>query len=179
MAENPGAGGAFNEYMLHRRRGMATWLDVDTFEEATAGHEDEEKALFVELGGAQFYYLRAVLHGWPDDKCRLTLRNIVAAMGPESVILVVEMVLPDANVHWHPTQPDLTVMAALASQERTPTERTELLASVGLKIVNTYIYTPSIYESVMHVVRKRVGSSYDALSWCIFRKLKCDFRPDL
>ena len=94
-----------------------------------------------------------MLHDWPDDKCRLILRNIISAMGPDSVILIDEMVLPDTNVHWHTTQIDLTMMSALASMERTRSQWAALLGSVGLKIADVYTYTPSIYESVMRVVR--------------------------
>lgn len=75
-------------------------------------------------------------------------------MGPDSVILIDEMILPDRNVHWHSTQIDLTMMAALASVERTQTHWAKLLDSVGLKVANTYVYTPSLYESIMTVVHK-------------------------
>ena len=83
-------------------------------------------------------------------------------MGPESVILLDEMVLPDTKVHWQSTQIDLTMMAALASRERTRTQWVELLGSVGLEIVAIHTYTPSIYESIM-IVRRRV-SGYEMAS---------------
>ena len=75
-------------------------------------------------------------------------------MGPDSVILLDEMVLPDREVHWQSTQIDLTMMAALASIERTKAQWARLLDSVDLRIVEVYTYTPSIYESIMTVVRK-------------------------
>lgn len=75
-------------------------------------------------------------------------------MGPDSVILLDEMVLPDAKVHWQSTQIDLTMMAALASIERTRTQWAKLLESVGLEIAAIRTYTPSIDESIMTVVRK-------------------------
>ena len=95
-----------------------------------------------------------MIHDWPDHKCREILENITQAMGPESVILLDEMVLPDTKVHWQSTQIDLTMMAALASRERTRTQWAELLGSVGLEIVAIRTYTPSIYESIMTVVKK-------------------------
>ena len=103
---------------------------------------------------AKFYYIRAVLHDFPDDKCRLVLKNLGAAMGKDSMILIDEMILPDWKIHWHSTQVDLTMMAALAAIERTREQWTSLLDSAGLKILNTYTYTPSVYESVMAVVHK-------------------------
>ena len=75
-------------------------------------------------------------------------------MGPDSTILIDEMVLPDSHVHWHATQIDLTMMAALASIERTETTWAALLDSVELKVEKIYTYTPTINESIMKVVRK-------------------------
>ena len=45
--------------------------------------------------GARAYYLRYVLHDWIDAQCVQMLKGIAAAMTPESVILVDEMVLPN------------------------------------------------------------------------------------
>ena len=98
--------------------------------------------------------MRAVLHDWHDHKCREILQNIIPSMGPESVILLDEMVFPDSSVHYQSTQIDLTMMASLGSIERTKSMWADLLDSVGLKIEKILIYTPSIYESVMTVVRK-------------------------
>jgi demethylsterigmatocystin 6-O-methyltransferase len=42
--------------------------------------------------GARAYYMRNILHDYPDGKCVSMLRNIMAAMGPESVILIDEMI---------------------------------------------------------------------------------------
>lgn len=75
-------------------------------------------------------------------------------MGEHSVLLVDEMVLPDTNVHFHATQCDLLMMSALAAIERTRNDWADLLDSVGLTILETLTYTPSVYESVMVVVRK-------------------------
>lgn len=75
-------------------------------------------------------------------------------MGTDSLLLIDEMLLPDAEVHWHVTQIDLTMMSALASIERTQMQWAALLDSAGLRITKTYTYTPSVYESVMVVVRK-------------------------
>ena len=98
--------------------------------------------------------MRAVLHDWPDHKCREILQNVIPSMAPESVILLDEMVLPDSGVHYQSTQIDLTMMASCASIERTKSMWADLLDSVGLKIEKALTYTPSIYETVMTVLRK-------------------------
>jgi demethylsterigmatocystin 6-O-methyltransferase len=106
------------------------------------------------IKGARFYYLRHVLHDFPDHKVVEILQNIIPAMGKDSIILLDEMLFPDKNVHWHATEIDLTMMSTFASIERTRTYWEALLGSVGLKITETYCYTPSIYETVMVVQRK-------------------------
>jgi O-methyltransferase domain len=106
------------------------------------------------LGAARFYYMRGVLHDFPDDKCRLILQSIMEAMGKDSLILIDEMVLPNTGVHWQATQIDLTMMSALASMERTHEQWSALLDSMGLKITKTYVYTPSLHESVIVAVPK-------------------------
>ena len=93
--------------------------------------------------------MRGILHDFPDDKCRLILQNIIEAMAKDSLILIDEMVLPNTGVHWQATQIDLTMMSALASMERTHEQWNALLDSVRLKITKTYVYTPSLHESVM------------------------------
>lgn len=45
--------------------------------------------------GAKVYYMRRVMHGWPDDDCRKILRNIKVAMKPGySKMLINEIVIP-------------------------------------------------------------------------------------
>ncbi|GAB1212356.1 hypothetical protein ATERTT37_001494 [Aspergillus terreus] len=100
---------------------------------------------------ARFYYMRGVLHDFPDPKSREILRNTAAAMGPESVLLLDEMVLPDQGVHWMAASMDLQMLAWLASQERTRTQWEELLKSVGMEIVDVYAHRPSAYESLIVV----------------------------
>ncbi|PCH41150.1 S-adenosyl-L-methionine-dependent methyltransferase, partial [Wolfiporia cocos MD-104 SS10] len=43
--------------------------------------------------GAEVYFLRAILHDWPDDQCVTILSHLRAAMGPDSVILVAGLVV--------------------------------------------------------------------------------------
>lgn len=50
FAENPSAAAYFNEYMMHRRRGMASWLDVFPVEEELRGW-GAANPIFVDIGG--------------------------------------------------------------------------------------------------------------------------------
>ncbi len=101
--------------------------------------------------GAKFYYLRAVLHNHPPSQVRRLLENTRAAMGPGSVLLVDEMVFPEAGVSFDAASIDLTMLAAFASTERTEAQWRETFEEVGLQLTRTYTYNPRSYESVMDV----------------------------
>jgi len=104
--------------------------------------------------GAKFYYLRNILHDWPDEKAVIILKNIIPALGPDSRILIDEMVLPNEKVHWHATQIDLTMMSAMGAKERTDEQWRALIDEAGLKIVNIFTYTPLINDSIIVTVPK-------------------------
>ncbi|KAF3059332.1 Demethylsterigmatocystin 6-O-methyltransferase [Daldinia childiae] len=101
--------------------------------------------------GAKFYHLRAVLHNHPPHKVRMVLETIKAAMKPESVLLIDEMVFPEENVNYMAASVDMTILAAFASMERTEAQWATLFEDVGLRMVRTYTYSPLSYESVMDV----------------------------
>lgn len=82
---------------------------------------------------------------------RILLETIKAAMKPDSVLLVDEMVLPEENVNYMAASIDMTTLSAFASMERTKTQWKTLFEEVGLKLVRTYGYSPFTYESVMDV----------------------------
>ncbi|KAH6652311.1 o-methyltransferas-like protein [Truncatella angustata] len=103
---------------------------------------------------AKFYYLRNVLHDWPDETCIEILSQISIALGSESQILIDEMVLPNVGVTWEATTIDLTMMSSLGSRERTLKEWRALLDSAGLKIQRIDTYTPRRHDSIIQVARK-------------------------
>lgn len=50
FAEHPKNASYFNDYMLHRRKGMPTWLDVYPVEEETKGWSSDAP-VFIDIGG--------------------------------------------------------------------------------------------------------------------------------
>jgi hypothetical protein len=83
--------------------------------------------------GAKAFYLRTILHDWPEKQARSILENIVKVMRDDSVVLVHEVILPetevshlDAQIDWH--------MMSLGALERTEKQWGELAESVGLKV---------------------------------------------
>ncbi|RYP14776.1 hypothetical protein DL765_006132 [Monosporascus sp. GIB2] len=103
------------------------------------------------IKGAKFYFIRGVLHNHPDHKVRQLLENTKAAMAPDSVLLIDEMVLPENGVNEYAAAIDLCMMAAFASMERTEAQWRKILKDVGLELKITYSYNPVSYESVMDV----------------------------
>lgn len=93
-----------------------------------------------------------IMHDYPDDKAVVILQNIVAAMGPDSVMLVDDMVIPDRGAHWHATQVDMSMMVSLASMERTREQWYALMEQAGLKINRIYTYTECLGESILECV---------------------------
>ncbi|KAL8659825.1 MAG: hypothetical protein Q9202_006924 [Teloschistes flavicans] len=100
--------------------------------------------------GAKAYYLRAVLHDWPDSACREILGNVRAAMRPGySKLLIDEMVLPDTDVPPIGAFLDLTMMALETGAERTSKQWHDLLASAGLRIEKIWEGHDGMLESLI------------------------------
>ena len=87
---------------------------------------------------AKAYYLRTVLHDWPDKQAREILENIKAAMNKDSILLINETVLPESNVPLYPAMLDLSMMALFSSLDRTRTQFEELLDSTGFKLLEAW-----------------------------------------
>ncbi|CAG7925031.1 unnamed protein product [Penicillium olsonii] len=101
--------------------------------------------------GARIYYMRSIIHDWPDEKAVEILKNTTDALGPDSVILIDDRVLPNAGVHWYGTVLDMTMMSGLAAQERTEEQWNNLMEKAGLKIQNVWTYRHP-YHSILECV---------------------------
>ena len=102
------------------------------------------------------YYLRNILHDWPDDKSELILSQIAAAMTPGySMILVNELVMPDQGVSAIAAQLDICMMSVFAATERMDSQWAKLLDKAGLKVERTWPDTLDSAESIMKVVLKK------------------------
>lgn len=102
--------------------------------------------------GAKFYYLRHVLHDWTDEDCIRILSNIIPAMGPESLILIDEVVLPDSKVPWQVAIMNLSMSACLGGMERSKEDWTNLLGRAGLKMVDVHKYDDVKFHSIVTAV---------------------------
>ncbi|KAL5374171.1 hypothetical protein PMIN02_012307 [Paraphaeosphaeria minitans] len=78
------------------------------------------------IRGAKAYYMRMILHDYPNEQCRRILQNTISAMTEDSVLLVDEIVLPEVGAAWRATQMDMTMLNALkcmAFQVRLPSSK--------------------------------------------------------
>ncbi|KAF1997422.1 S-adenosyl-L-methionine-dependent methyltransferase [Amniculicola lignicola CBS 123094] len=89
--------------------------------------------------GAHAYFMRYILHDWPDEQCRAILGHLKDVMTPHySRILINDCVLADKEAAWQHVSLDLFMMAQTSAQERTESEWRSLIGSCGLKVVHVY-----------------------------------------
>ncbi|MGR7027769.1 methyltransferase [Geodermatophilus sp. URMC 62] len=85
--------------------------------------------------GADAYLLSRVLHDWDDGDALRVLRTCRAAMRPDSVLLVVEAVLPErAADDAAAVRMDLHMLLLLGGCERTAAGYGRLFADAGLRL---------------------------------------------
>ncbi|PHH84903.1 hypothetical protein CDD83_1195 [Cordyceps sp. RAO-2017] len=123
---------------------------------ATDGVRAEAHDFFDEqpVAGASFYYLRRVLHDWPDGDCVRILDRIAGAMAADSRILVDEVVLPDRGAPCQAAMADLAMMVAMGGKERTEQQWRALAESSGLRVDEIHTYMASTCTSVVVLARK-------------------------
>jgi hypothetical protein len=86
--------------------------------------------------------------------CRKILSNIVAAMKlGYSKFLIFDFVLPDTGASLFSSLLDIHMLALFSGMERTKAQLTELLASVGLKIVKFWSVREDA-EGLIEAVKK-------------------------
>ncbi|EPS37811.1 hypothetical protein H072_8449 [Dactylellina haptotyla CBS 200.50] len=87
------------------------------------------------IKGAKAYFLKMVLHDWPDDSCKEILLNIKPALEKGySKILINEIVVLDRNAQWYETSVDILMMAVHAAAERREKQWRALIESAGLRV---------------------------------------------
>ena len=113
---------------------------IDDVKEIGPGIEKMKYDFFTPqpVKGARAYYLRTVLHDWPDKQAIKILETIKAAMSKDSLLLVNENTLQEVNVPLYPAELDWTMMAHFASLERAEKQWIQLLDSAGFKVVRVW-----------------------------------------
>lgn len=101
---------------------------------------------------AKFYYLRQILHDWPEEASIAILTHIKDAMGPESQLLIDEAVVPNSGAHEQATTVDMIMMSSLGSLERTVDDWTDLLTKAGFKILRIDTHQSRRQNSIIQAV---------------------------
>lgn len=102
--------------------------------------------------GARTYYIRQVLHDWPDKECRIILEHLAAVMRRGySKILLNEFVVPEDRISDFLNSCDLIMMGMSGGMERTKRQWDELVESAGLRIDRIWTLNEET-ESVLEVV---------------------------
>ncbi|KAG2109304.1 S-adenosyl-L-methionine-dependent methyltransferase [Suillus discolor] len=127
-----------------------------------SGHVEFVPLNFLEespVAGKDVYYLRSVIHDWPDDESRVILNNIRKVMGPNSRVLIHDCVLlrpfqepaVEANEFSKTPEPtllnfgshtshqlDMAMWLLCNGKERTLNEFKNIGASAGLVLTQIY-----------------------------------------
>lgn len=92
---------------------------------------------------AHIYLLRRILHDFYEPVCVKILKNVAEAMGPDSRLIIAEMIMPeqtqvgeDITVYWL----DFSMML-LNGKEKTKEEFSEILDAAGLEIVKIWPFS--------------------------------------
>ncbi|TGZ77323.1 S-adenosyl-L-methionine-dependent methyltransferase [Ascodesmis nigricans] len=84
---------------------------------------------------ADAYFLRHILHDWPDRHCQQILSPIVEAMDPGvSRLLISDMVVPEMSTSKLIAHRDLLMMAHTTGMERTEAQFVALFRSVDTRL---------------------------------------------
>ncbi|PVH83370.1 o-methyltransferas-like protein [Cadophora sp. DSE1049] len=94
------------------------------------------------IKNAHIYFLRRIIHNYQDNVCLTILKNIAAAMGPKSRLLIGEVIVPartqigeDLGTYWM----DM-VMISIGGRERSEKEFVALLDGAGLVLHKIWPY---------------------------------------
>ncbi|KAJ5523606.1 hypothetical protein N7513_013150 [Penicillium frequentans] len=91
------------------------------------------------ISGARAYYMRTVLHDFPDKQALSTLARIRDAMSKDSILFVHEHTMPeDLDVPPIAATLDIHMMEIFSSLERTEKEWIALLEKAGFKVVKVW-----------------------------------------
>ncbi|KAJ5085888.1 hypothetical protein N7532_010659 [Penicillium argentinense] len=89
--------------------------------------------------GARVYFMRTVLHDWPDRQAAQILGRVRDAMSDESILLISETLLPESGVLLSSVISDMQMMGSFASLERTEEQWRTLLEDCGFELVSVWL----------------------------------------
>ncbi|KAM0793774.1 hypothetical protein ACM66B_001192 [Microbotryomycetes sp. NB124-2] len=121
---------------------------------------------------AEVYFLRAIIHDWPDDEAKTILKHLADSAAPHTQLVVIEHVVtslaPNAtdpptvlSVRAPPTpyHLDMQMLCALNAQERTTEQFERLFRSTGWDLKRVGRGAPDApHHFICHLAREMNGS---------------------
>ncbi|KAJ5691055.1 hypothetical protein N7488_011790 [Penicillium malachiteum] len=106
-----------------------------------AGIEVQKHDFFHEqpVKNAKVYFMRTVLHDWPDKQAAQILERVREGMGPDSILLISESMLPESGVLLSSVLSDMQMMGSFASLERTEAQWKAILEKAGFELIHTWL----------------------------------------
>lgn len=104
--------------------------------------------------GARAYYLRTVLHDFPERQAVQILGRIREAMAEDSMLLINENTIPEVGAPLPSLQYDMIMMASFAALERTEEQWRQLLESNGFRLVK--VWRPKVHNVERHALFEAV-----------------------
>jgi hypothetical protein len=98
----------------------------------------ERGNMFSHVPPADLYLMKMILHDWDDDECIRILSNIRKASNDKSKILIIEHIVPEANIPHFSKLFDVHMMCATTGRERTKEEYEFLLSQSGWIFARLY-----------------------------------------
>ncbi|KAL2063641.1 hypothetical protein VTL71DRAFT_5446 [Oculimacula yallundae] len=107
-----------------------------------------------QIKGAKAYYLRSIIHDWPDKQALEILARIKEAMNENSILLINETATPEVGASLFETQGDMMMMAAFGSSDRTSKQIEDLLGTAGFVVKK--VWTPEVHVPAMATIFEAV-----------------------
>lgn len=106
--------------------------------------------------GAKAYYLRTVLHDWPDKQALEILAKTREAMVEDSILLINEFSMPDSDPSRIAAAIDQDMMEAFSSLDRTEKQWISLLERGGFDVVKVWKFeaNPGIGKALYEAIPK-------------------------
>ena len=110
--------------------------DLSLLEENKIEWVEHDATLPQPIKGDKIYYMRNVMHNWPDAKCRTIHSHLRdASVGHvDSAVVIDDIVMLSAGATWKQLNYDISMLMLLNAMERTQEQWKALVESAGLKL---------------------------------------------
>lgn len=89
------------------------------------------------------------MHGLTDSASIAALKNVAAAMGTESLLVIDDLIIPDEGACTQACQLDFVMMASIAGKKRTRDQWYKLLEAAGFEILQILTYSWPLQDSLI------------------------------